>query len=526
MKALLLATDYLKDVDGSFKILETNTSIAIATHFPQNYFNSERFNQFVIDNGITEIYFLIHRGGGNIDSIDLNYNEGDVEDSFFSVVPESVGESITYHIKPSPNDVTPFYIEDASNRLIIRLAYDENALIDETYAKDNFNFLKLISDDDPSLICPTYFNDGLGLSVDTLGQTMRDNGVYPNYIIKKRFPTTNYGEYPKVLKLNTIEDLNSIKDNLLDDEILQEYILNINDLEGGKLKTYRTIQMVYGPNLEVYDIMDPFTHTNKLPIDNTVDYDENGMIQTWERPKFLQKVHNTMLNDRFHTYSFTNILLNDNTIKSVNDVMVGDVIKTNALYNLNVDQEHLWKYYSEPSNLVFTGSTTTTTQVVEKDSGSDLALTVKFVLDNGLDFTYGNNGVVLTEDTDGNVKFVEINQLSIGDKVVINHIETDQFESRIITSLIYEYKSVIRYVFDVEESDLYLKVDDSVSPQFYMINHNPAGFCSCYVGSNLSCNAPCLSSGECENNLRGICCENPPKGIWEDYGPEFCGPSK
>ena len=527
MKAVLLATDYLKDIDGSFKILETNTSISIATQFPQNYFNGERFSQFVIDNGITEIYFLTHRGGSSVDSIDLNYNEGDELNSILIIAPESVDGEITYHIKPSPNNVNPFFVEDASNRLIIRLAYDENALIDETYAKDNFNFLKLISDSDPSLICPTYFNDGVDLTVDTLGQTIRDNGIYPNYIIKKRYPTTDYGTYPKVLKINNIEELNLLKQNLLEDELLQEYILNLNDLENGKLKTYRTVQMIYGSNLDVYDFMDPYFHTNKLPIDSTVDYDVNGYIETWEKPKFLQKVHNTTLNNRFHTYSFSNILLNDNTVVSVNDVVVGDTIKSKLLYNLNLDDDHLWKTYSESSTNVFTQSSSATTELVSKEYGYDFTLSVKLILDNGLEFTYGNDGVVLTEDSENNISFIEINKLSIGDKVVINSIETDQFESRVIASLVYGYKNVVRYAFDVEESDVYLKTDDSTNPQYYMINHNIDGECSCYTGSGLRCNSPCLSSGECEEGFLGVCCFVAPRGtIFEDLGPGPCGPAK
>jgi len=527
MKAVLLATDYLKEMDGSFKILETNTSISVATKFSDNYIDSERFKQFILDNGINEVYFILHTGGMNIDSIDLNYSEGDVSKNFMYSIVKSSENDIEYTFKASPNSVTPFYVEDTSDRLIIRLSYDQNALIDENYSKDNFNFLKTISDSDPTMICPTYFNDGEGLVVDTLRATIRDNGVYPNYIIKKRYPTVDYGVYPKVLKVDSIESLEILKNSLSADELLQEYILNLNDLEGGKLKTYRPVQMVYGPNLEVYDFMDPYIHTNKLPLDTTVDYSENGEIEWWEKPKFIQKVHNASLTNRFHTYSFTNVLLNDNTSKSVNDIEVGDIIKSSNLYKLNVDNEHLWKYYVEPSLDVFSGSTMSTTQLVDKEYGNELSLTVKLLTDNGLEFTYGTDGIVLTEDLDNNVRFVEINALSVGDKIIINSIGTDQFQTNTITSLIYSYQQVVRYAFDVEEIDLYLKTDDSQTPQFYMINHNPPGECSCYTGSKVSCSSPCLSSGECEEAFGGKCCFETPAGISiTDQGPGPCGPAK
>ena len=45
------------------------------------------------------------------------------------------------------------------NKLIIRIAYDTTALIDDIYANDNWQFLKLMYDTDENSIPKTYIND-------------------------------------------------------------------------------------------------------------------------------------------------------------------------------------------------------------------------------------------------------------------------------------------------------------------------------------------------------------------------------
>lgn len=525
MKGVLLATDFVKDVDGTFKILETNTAISIAPKSFSEYFNTQRFKQFVSDNGITEIYFLVGNKGGMVDVIDVYGETG----NYYSVIRKAFDlDGVTVMMKATSNSLSPYIVEDAPNRLIIRLSYDQNALIDETYAKDNFEFLKLLNDNDSQNQCATYFDDGVGLSVNTLGNEVRDNGEYPNYIIKSRFPTTDYLSYPKIMKVDTIEQLNLIKSSLQSDELLQEYVLNTNDLLNGKIKTYRTIQLIYGSSLDVYDFMEPYVHTNKSAIDSTVDYDVNGVIQLWERPKFIQKVSNLSVPKNYHTYTYSDIILPNNLIVDIDDVSIGDDVKSVNLYNLDLDNEHLWKNYNVSSADVFSGTTITSSVVVDKRKMIDQVVKVTFTLDDGTQFSYGFDGLVLEEGVDNMISFSGVKDLTVGNRLVLNRISNDEFVIKTITNIDYGFVVVDRLFFDVEESDLYLKVDDSVSPQYYMINHNreDAGGCSCYGGFDIWCPAPCISSWECEGN-DGVCCNQSPEGFgWYEMGPELCNPSK
>lgn len=519
MKGVLLATDYVKDNDGSFKILETNTSIVVATNYFKNYFNSQSFIQLINDNGIDEVYVILPKGSVTVDVNDLNKNEGDNISYWAFGINDGLPETITFEVKVSQSNLFPSIdVEDAPNRLLLRVCFDTNALIDETYAKDNFNFFKLLYDNNSSNICPTYFNDGNGISMDLLGTDLRDNGAYPNYIIKNRYPTSDYNEYPKVLKVNSVEDLNILKGSLLPDELLQEYIINTDDLVEGKIKTYRTVHLLYGNELNVLDFMTPYIHTNRVPIDPDVDYKPNGQIELWERPKFIQKIGNKNLNKNYHTYSVSKVIDSNGNLRTVNSMSVGESVRSLSLYNLNLDNDHRWPSYSEPVSQVYPNSPLASSVIISNNYGSDLVVISEITLEDGTIFLNGLLGVCLTVDPTDNVVFKEVKNLKVGDKLVIHRFSDDQMESKTITDVSFTFKEVIRHFFDVEERDLYFIVEDSESPTYYMVQHNPPGVCSCYrapASSGCFCPEPCLTPDQClqEGEIWGQlaeCCSTNP----------------
>lgn len=528
MKGVLLATDFVKDTDGVFKILETNTSVAIAVQCMNNYMNTESFLQFLSDNSITEVHLLLPRGVTTTDTIDLTSN-GDCL-HYIHHFRNITGELITLELHNSPNGFTPPTVEDGTNKLLLRLCYDSNAIVDETYAKDNFEFIKLLHDNSSPNIVPTYFNSNDGLSVDSIGTQLRDNGVYPNYIIKKRYPVTDYSEYPKVVKINTVEDLTTIKNNLSSDELIQEYVLNQNDLLNGKLKTYRVIQMLYGPTLDVFDFMEPFIHTNKCAIDSTVDYDSNGHIMSWERPKFIQKVNRVGIPKSYHAYSFANVLKSDGSSANLSNVLAGHTIKSINLFNL-VDEKQ-WVNYHEPFTNVTTGSTTTESIVVNTQNMEDFNMVMRFKLSNGSSFLLGRYSTILTLNESNEVIFVEAKDLGVGNKLIINRRDNDQLLNETITSVEYFFQNMTRYFFDVEDSDMFLTLSEG-DESFYITNHNPDGICSCYapmMASGCFCPEPCITPDACYSmagNMDAECCNVTPvcEGkAARDWGAIACDP--
>jgi len=249
MRAVIIGTDFIKDTDGSFKTIETNTNVGMDVNVGK-YIDSASFTNFILDNSFEEIHLIYTNPNIQItDYTDIvNKDVDDNTSTFRDFLINSIctPNNITFvpHLLEQ-NSITIPHIDDSNSKLIIRLSYDTTALIDDEYSRDNFVFLKLMYDTDPNSIPKSYINDE-DLGVDSIGTTLRDNGNHPNYCIKKRITPSDNKVYPKIYKVNTIEQLNNLKSSLEVDEYIQEYIYNTDELINNKTFHYRSVDLVYG----------------------------------------------------------------------------------------------------------------------------------------------------------------------------------------------------------------------------------------------------------------------------------------
>jgi hypothetical protein len=384
MKSVILGNDFLRDSDGSFKFLETNTSCALPVKNIETYFNKDVFDAFLSTNGITKID-LINPASPVVTCTDVDGFDSSLSSSLRDYFLTHYSETISVQTWNADNNVIPT-IEDEEDRLIIRVAYDTNALVDDTYCRDNYNFLKLMYDNDVDSIPNTYFTDGGDLSVDSIGTTIVDNGNYPNFIIKKRFPSSDYTTYPKLIKVSTQEELQSLKTNLTSNEILQQYVANTSDLLVNRFQTYRHLQFLYGGELTELDLFEPYTLSNKCEITSEIDYDDSNEVQVWERPKLIQKV-SKQLQGEIHGSTTNTIFLSDGSIGTVGDLNLLDEVKSVDLYKLS-DEEQSFVLYSEPKDKVIsTRISHYSVNVTEVGEPHDVNLSQKLELVDGTTYT-------------------------------------------------------------------------------------------------------------------------------------------
>jgi hypothetical protein len=524
MRAVLIAVDYVKDTDGTFKILELNTGIAIAPANMENYFNKSVFDNFLLENNITEIN-LISIGVESVENlIDLE-NTQNIFQLFTGFLKSTYSGTTTFEtFGVDRGAVIIPDIEDSPNKLIIRTAYDSTALIDETYARDNYEFLKLVHDMNPTSIPKTYFNHP-SLGIDTIQTSIRDNGVYPNFIVKERYPTTDYTEYPKIYKIDTLVELQTLKDSLPVNTILQEYIFNPNDLLNGKTKTYRTVEMVHG-ELNILNVIEPYIHTAHCPIDITVDYDDNKQVQYWERPKYIQKYKKSFLTK--YICDDTNVLLGpNNTFIQPSTLTVGQTIKTVSVYGMNEDEQNFSPYtFTGVTTDIISGSTIVDANVVHTTSSYKEFWLKRIVLDDGTVFSDIEESTVMC-NKNGITKFKRFEDLEIGESLYVININTNEMELKTISTADWVYDKQNIYEIDVEETDTYITLQEEVSTLTYgLIQHNRPGDCFAYAdecGACMWCPEPCGTNPR--NYVCGgtICCSVDPScdcGCYLAFDPE------
>jgi hypothetical protein len=157
MKGTLFSADMVQDSLGNMRLLEVNTDTAFASTASLDY---------------TELKEIITNN--SIDTIDIIFKN--FQRNFVNHLSKSLdtwdGFTGTFnrHIE-SIDTIYPTAITDAGNKFIIRMAYDENAIFDSTYAKHKLNTHKLMLDyDDGNMVPGVYHSSSAFGLIDTLAE--------------------------------------------------------------------------------------------------------------------------------------------------------------------------------------------------------------------------------------------------------------------------------------------------------------------------------------------------------------------
>ena len=133
MQGTLFSSDYVIDANGNERLIEINTDTAFTQEFIDSYINLTDFINVLSSNNIAEVVVIYK---------DFHYNFVEKLEATLSSQLPSV--TLTKQIEDI-NSIYPNSVTDAANKFILRLAYNENALLDSTYAKNKLNLFELRS---------------------------------------------------------------------------------------------------------------------------------------------------------------------------------------------------------------------------------------------------------------------------------------------------------------------------------------------------------------------------------------------
>ena len=510
MRVVLTGTDFVRDTDGSFKAIETNTNIHPAVDL-RYYFDVNVLDQIVSGTQINEVHLINKRNlrGGYNSEIELTpksentISGSSIDDNNSKIFSQMIeyycqSKGFTFNnIQLDANSMTIPYIEDSDNKLIIRIAYDVTALIDDTYARDNWEFLKLMYDSNPTSIPATYINDS-ELGFDSIGTTLRNNGLHPNYMIKKRITPADNHIHPKLYKINTIEELDNLKAGLEDDEYIQEYILNDSDLLDGKLTHYRSVDLVYGSNLDVLNLWS-VQFSNAFDLDSICDLDDNNKIPIWERPKYFYKYNNNEKTPKVSADASTKVFLPDNTLTLLSSLNQNDTVKSITIPDLPTNEAslNLQNWSGSFSNLVnnFEVSSSQLTNIVKRENYVGFFWNVEY--EGGTKFSDVNHAMILKKELESGsssnyvVKFTQYMDLKPNDTLILFDSETNSLIEKTIQTITYSYDEIEVYAVNFEELDVFLTSEEG-GLRYGLLTHNYSFDCK-------SITANCIFCYECSN---------------------------
>lgn len=491
MKGTIIGSDLLQQGE-SVKVIEINTNTTIFNSGAELLDYNPLFS-VLVQNNITELHFIYTAGSSYLPANVPNFT---FEDKLIEKCQEN---GITYfpYVVPE-NSVTVPYIEDAPNKFILRQSFDTTALVDETYCADKFEFVNLMSG---STYIPNTFFNHPSLAVDDINTVNTTNPNQPNYVIKSKLPDYDPYQYPELYELTTQEELNNLKQNLVADHLIQEFIYDNQNIVDGRWSVIRSIDIIYGPDLDVIN-MGGYKQSTIIPI----DFSPNEFVSGTK--KYNQKTRYKYINKQlfggfkidYHVDEDTMILSYDGTLVDVDTIQLGDYVKSIDFLDLDGrspnDAEDItafgWNGTFEKTVETLTDIQTTLSGVT---SATVDTIFIRVTLANGLTWDDAPSATYYFEEINSlSTRWDKVNNMVIGDKLIVRNNSTNQLQTIEITGLEMVYGQKTIYELDFEPSDLFL-VD--IGDGLFGIMHNNCWCCYNPCG-HWCCQTfcpPCINQG-------------------------------
>lgn len=321
MKGTLFSADFIKDSSNNLRLLELNTDTAILTE------ESSKINW-------TDFYSVL--ASNSISQIDVVYKPY-FHDSFVQNFSASVAVSAsfisTFNLHPEDiNTIYPVSVVDGDNKFVLRLAYDEAAILDSSYCKGRLNTYKLFYDGESRDYVTQFYHSSSTDYYNSLVHTINPSNI-PDVSIKDIDESFNPIDF---YKIGHSEETNEarwnafIAENKADDKIIEQFHFHSSNLDGNnRLTSYRSFFIVYGSNLDLINI-----HSYKntaifdVPSDISSEVSDSVYSNKLADHHYYEYTTNTFKVDGAGLLSTNKILMSDDSYKMLADVEVGDVIKS------------------------------------------------------------------------------------------------------------------------------------------------------------------------------------------------------
>jgi len=249
MKGTLFSADFIKDADANLRLLELNTDSGFISNTLSSRFDFADFISILQSNNITELV-LIYK----------NFQKEFIDTLKLAIANDATFITTVTEQEEAANTIYPNAVTDSSEKFILRLAYDENALLDSTYCKDRANLQKLFYDNSATGSIPEFYYSGSEYEVNTLRSTINDHSSLPDFVSKPKVEEHSALTFYNIggsdsSSADRTSDLISNKDFDFDGRTIEKYHYNANDIAAdNKISGYRVIGIVYGNDIDYVTI--------------------------------------------------------------------------------------------------------------------------------------------------------------------------------------------------------------------------------------------------------------------------------
>jgi hypothetical protein len=507
MKSVLISVDFVYKEDGTLTPLELNTNTL--SEYAAGEITAENFLEKT-DGMWPHADLHNYMQSGSLSKLKLISAGGSAQ--YFKVFSEFYGYE--YELIPVGQDsITVPEVEDADDTLIIRVAYDTYALIDDLYARDNYEFLNLISSE--SFASPVCFTAN---DLDTISSfESSQDGTLPNYVIKPRTPGYSELEYPKIYRLESETELNNLKSNLLSSEYIQKYEFNTtSSLLDSRTFHLRSMNLLIGNNLDIINIHN-YVSQNALSVDNTllVYNTEIDSVSKQLDPLFASKFYPTYYTRKglaYHHDENDLVLSPDDTLIDFEQIQEGTILK-DVFFNEQIDN---FNYGDLTDVNTFNISSSAVTDInYTTNGGIFINITASHETYGEFSWYDGVENRYLVDDqvTEDKIIYTKGGYILPGDKIFIYNKALNEMIPLTVTSKTYEIKQLKVYTIGLSPVSEFFVQLDSNNSDLYLVQHNgcksiscsSSGLNSCYQSYCVDCGKNAIDCIQCGGLTTQVC---------------------
>jgi len=492
MRSLLFSVDHVYREDGSLTPLELNT--ATGTDFAQGSITVENFTSSV-DGFYDHAALHSYMSSSNLTKLDVIAPTG--SEAFFNRFAEYYGYEYTCHAT-SPTDVTIPFVEDEADKLIIRVAYNTYAIVDDLYARDNYEFHNLISSE--SFASPVTFATNSFDTINTYeAPTTASN---PNYIIKARFPEYDPHTFPKVYSLENNFQLDGLKSTLASDEFIQKYEFNpTSGITDERVRFLRSLNLAFGDDLSEVMNLSNYSKSNQLSLTNQLlitgsQFDSDRLMDKLSSAKFYPTYY---VKHGFHYHNDEDDLVLTHT----GSLLDFEEVQANTLLQ-GIEFSGQFSDYKTGSlsDLATASFYSSSVKGVGESSGGGIFANISASAADNTNFSwhdgYGNmyltyrDGAIIADGAEA--AYLHAGELEIGDKVYVYKRSTNSFEWFTISSIMFDFKNLTTSLISIDPgSQFFVQIPGYGGGDFYLLQHN---MCLAGCTQDATCGMGCTGCGK------------------------------
>ena len=473
MKGTFFSADFIVDESNNLRLMELNTDTACVTDTLDAYFDLTEFINLLQTNNITKIHCVyknIH-----LNFIDWFENKISTDATFITTFDKTVEQNETIY---------PTAVADADDKFILRLAYDENALFDSTYAKIRTNLLNIFQENGDKDSVPEYYLSGSTGIINEMTSSLNNNSRFPDVVRKKVLDGSGLSiDFLKFdnLDVSSSNDVwNDYLNNQLDTSVdyIEKYHINSDWSSNNRVDSIRQFGIVYGSTID-YIKFGSYKIQSVLELPAALSGSSTDNLITIGKQHYFEYTTNFMRHNKLDGILSSERIQNiDNTFAELPTVKVNDDVKSFFISGApDTDDVNIFHSWSHDGDSFPVGSEVTASIVEAMHSSSlDYFNIVEKTLPNGETIYCGINKVFLIYESSSNqMMFRRANQITASDHYLVDHSGslTPISQSAYVVLDSSEYDL---YRLDVETTDTYF-----VSASQPVIVHNAP----CFIGGTM-----------------------------------------